>query len=383
MSDSQTLLLVLVVLYLGECLLWVRRGGVVFRTWLGRRWTLNVHSGVVANDRGDLHWQWPLPPMGTVNVVRAPSLAITPTGVLGGTSEVLPGQCRPRATGRFIPWESLKSAVADQKRLLVNGELLWQSDSPHEPLRLAALLTHLAALAPAKCLAAVERELAAAFDRAALEAARGQFRKQATPVRRLANTLFGFLLVLAPTAIWRFGWLPTLWFLLPVLVALIALTTRSFLQAHRALYPDAGDERFRLGILIALAPITTVRATDALARSALERFHPLTAAVTLLPRAEATAFARRVWRDLKFPWAPEFPSNDPAAVAAARWFRERELVAVEALLAAEKIDLAALAKQAPPSEPENTQHCERCETQFTAVATRCAECGGRPLIPLV
>jgi hypothetical protein len=106
-----------------------------------------------------------------------------------------------------------------------------------------------------------------------------------------------------------------------------------------------------------------------LARAALERFHPLVGAFALLPRPEALALARRVWRDLKFPLRPEFPSADPAAVAAARWFREQELAEVEGYLVREGVLLADLAAPLAPSEPENTQHCERCEAQFLPQAT--------------
>jgi hypothetical protein len=382
MSDQQTFLLVLLALYLSECVSWVRRGGAVFRTCLGRRWSLALHSGVIANDRGDLHWHWPLPPLGTVHVLRVPPLALTPEGILSGTTEVLPEQGRPRFTGQWIPWAEVKSAHAENKRLFVNGARFWDHDSAYEPLRWAKDLPTLAALPPAEREAQIRRRLADAFDRTAFDAARAQFNEVVRPVRRWSLALFALLFVVAPLVVWCFGLLPALVFLVVALVALLVGTGRSFLRAHRTLYPAAGDERFRLGILLALAPFSAVRAPDVLARAALERFHPLVGAFALLPRPEALALARRVWRDLKFPLRPEFPSADPAAVAAARWFREQELAEVEGYLVREGVLLADLAAPLAPSEPENTQHCERCEAQFLPQATGCVECGGRALVPL-
>lgn len=382
MSDSQTFLLVLLALYLSECVSWIRRGGAVFRTCFGRRWGLALHSGVIANDRGDLHWHWPLPPLGTVHVLRAPPLALTPEGVLCGTTEVLPEQGRPRFTGQWIPWSEVKSAHAENKRLFVNGARFWDHDSAYAPLRWAKELPTLAARPPAEREAQIRRLLADAFDRTAFDAARSHSDEVIRPVRRWSLGLFALLFMVAPLVVWYFGLLPAFAFLLAALIALLVGTGRSFLRAHRTLYPEAGDERFRLGILIALAPFSAVRAPDVLARAAQERFHPLVGAFALLPREQAATLARRVWRDLKFPLVPEFPSAIPAAVAAARWFREQELAEVEGFLVREGIQLAELARPLAPSEPENTQHCERCEAQFLPQATGCAECGGRRLVPL-
>ncbi len=382
MSDQQSFLLILALLYLSECLCWVRRGGALFRRLAGSRWQAAFHSGVLANDRGDLHWLWPLPPLGTGHVFRAPPFALTPEGILAGTSEVLPGQGRPRFTGRFVRWDELKTVETEHRRLLINGERFWESDSPYEPLRWAEVLNRLASLKPADRQTRLAEDLAAAFDRSALERRRAEFEAADRSVRGFANALFALLFVVAPLAFWRFGLLPTLWPALAALVLLVVITTRRFLRAHRALFPAAGDERFRLGILVALAPFTAVRAVDVLARSALERFHPLTGAFVLLPRTTAEELARRVWRDLRFPSQPEFPGDHPAALAAARWFREQELAAVERFLKTEGVNVAALARPLPPSEPVNVRHCERCESQFTERGTGCADCGNRPLVPL-
>ncbi len=382
MSDSQSFLLMLTLLYLSECLCWARRGAALFRRTWTSRWQMAVHSGVLANDRGDLHWLWPLPPLGTAHLLRAPPVALTPEGILAGTTEVLPGQGRPRLSDRFIRWDEIRTVETEHRRLLINGERFWESDSAYEPLRWAKLLSEVAALKPAQLEARLAAELAAAFDRSTLERRRTEFEEAARPVRRFANALFVLLFVAAPLAFWRFGLLPTLWPALAALVLLVVFTTRRFLRAHRRLHPEAGDERFRIGIVIALAPFSAVRSVDALGRSALERFHPLTGAFALLPRAEAEEFARRVWRDLRFPVQPEFPGGNATALAAARWFRERELAAVECYLKSEGVDLGAMARPPKPSESLNVRYCERCEIQFTAQGKSCAECGHRPLADL-
>ncbi len=382
MSDLQTLLALLAVLYLVDCLSWVRRGGAALRTVSGRRWRLVSRSAGLANDQGDLHWHNPLPAPGTLHVLRIPPLAMSPDGILSGTSEVLPGQGRPGHSGRWLPWESIRSVQADNKWLLVNGERFCRHDSPHEPLRWARELNFLRDLPASDRADRIQNCLGQSFDRAAFARDRTAFCEVVRPVRVWSAYLFALLFGAFPAVLWMFRPLPALWFLLAALVGLLVGTGRSFWRAHRALFPDAGDERFRLGLVLALAPFSAIRAPDAMARSALERFHPLVGALELLPPDEAVAWGRRVWRDLNHPLLPEFPPGPPAASAAARWFRELEKWHVETLLAASGVDLKDIALPLPPSEPVNTLHCERCEGQFTAAATRCADCGGRPLVPL-
>jgi len=382
MSDQQSFLLILTLLYLSECVCWARRGAALFRRAWTSRWQMALHSGVLANDRGELHWLWPLPPLGTAHVLRAPPFSLTPEGILAGTTEVLPGQGRPRLSDRFLRWDEIKTVETEHRRLLINGERFWESDSPYQPLRWAKLIPQLAALEPAQREPRLAVELAAAFDRAALERSRREFEEAARPVRRFTNALFVLLFLAVPGAFWRFGLLPTLWPVLVALGLLVVLATRQFLKAHRRLHPEAGDERFRIGIVVALAPFSAIRAVDALGRSALERFHPLTGAFALLPRAEAEEFARRVWRDLRFPMQPEFPGGNATASAAARWFRERELAAVERFLNSEDVDVGALARPPKPTEAVNVRYCERCESQFTTQGKACADCGHRPLVDL-
>ena len=69
MGDLESLLLVLVALYLAECLVWLRRGTVGFvNVWGLRRtrWFLRHPGGTLANQRGAVTFANPLPPLGTI-----------------------------------------------------------------------------------------------------------------------------------------------------------------------------------------------------------------------------------------------------------------------------------------------------------------------------
>ena len=89
-----------------------------------------------------------------------------------------------------------------------------------------------------------------------------------------------------------------------------------FHRAHRALYPQAGDERFTHTLTILLAPMATMRAHDTLSRPLLAAFHPLALAKVFLPTNDFHDFARHVLLDLRHPALPVCSSAEPAAHAA-------------------------------------------------------------------
>ena len=61
-GEGQTLLLILVLLYLSECLIWVKRESVAFVSAWGRRWKLSVPPSWLGNASGGILFLNPLPP---------------------------------------------------------------------------------------------------------------------------------------------------------------------------------------------------------------------------------------------------------------------------------------------------------------------------------
>lgn len=382
MSDGQTLLLVLALLYLAECLFWARLGAGVLRSLTGRKWSLVFDSGLPGNDRGNLHWASPVPFGGRVLMARGLPFAFSPAGVLAFHPACPNAAGRGLQTGRLVRWPDLKSATADGKRLLVNDALFWASDSPHEPLRWAKLLPALASLPESKREPRLRAEIAAAFDRPAVRKTLDQLAARLQWPRRLATGLFVFLFGVCPAVVWWRGWFPALLFLGPAMMIQMAALTRLLVREHRRLYPDAADDRLKLGLVAALAPAATIRVPDALTRPAVERFHPLAVAADLLsPRAFAAA-AEPVWRDLQFPRLPETPSAEPDAALILDWFRRELGEALRVLCAAQGLEPELWLAAPPASETLHVSYCPRCHAQFTAVGRTCAACGGRPLLPL-
>jgi hypothetical protein len=381
MSDRQYLLLVLVLLYLSECVQWVRRGGVVFRRALGP-WTARAEADLVRNDRGDLHWTWPLPMFGEFFVAHGPPFSIGPEGVLNFTAPSLHPGGRPLVVPRWIAWSDIKTLEARGKTLRVNGEVFWISDSGTEPRRLLRLLDELRRVPPDKREAAIRERIDTAFDRPALRARRTAVETATGGLRSACLILWLAVFGVAPVAVWRWGWLPPLLVIVPMLLGLMIGITVWMRRISARLSPEAEDERFKYSMVFSLSPAAAIRAVDVCRRPVLEPFHPLAVGAELLTRDDWAAFAAGAWRDLQFPRRPECPLDDPRAMATEKWFRDRLRERFRALAADFKLDPAAWERPPASTDPTHRLYCARCQAQFTASATQCADCGGRPLVAL-
>ena len=180
--------------------------------------------------------------------------------------------------------------------------------------------------------------------------------------------LFGYLFVLAPIAIWYFG-LKLCWpGLLAGLLALTISIAILFRRAHRALYPQAGDERFTHFLTILLSPPTAIRARDVLSRPLLESFHPLAIARMFCSANIFREFARRVLLDIRHPCLPLCPAAETGPLATELFARTALQQVMEDFLKQNGINPDELAKAPKPADETCRSYCPRCEAQFTTTA---------------
>lgn len=380
MSDAQLLFAVLVALYLWECACWLRRGGLAFTTGLGRIWQARQPGNLIANQAGGFVLAFPLPPLGTLFVANQFPLSLSPASVLGFVaSNVNPGW-RPTQTGRFFRYEEIQTVRARGRRLLVNGELLATHATAELARRGADLIKRLSQLKPAQREAAIADFNRDYLDGGTVEKRRKEFNEHAGALRMLSNAVVVYVFLLVPAVIWNLG-LKLSW--LGLLLGLLALTCGTafrFARAHRALYPQAEDDRFTHTLTILLAPTSAMRALDALSRPLFEEFHPLAPAKVLLPEAEFRDFARRVWLDLQNPALPLCPNDQPAARETELHSRRALITAAEQLLKQSGLSPEELSRPPQPGEATSRAFCPRCHAQFTTPTGQCADCGGLPLV---
>ena len=259
MSDLELLFIVIAFVYAFECVCWIPRGSVVFRTWFGKRWRPVHPSAILGNQHGGFVFAPPLPPLGTFLVATQIPLSISPEAVLAFVSPSINPGSRPPQTGRLLRWEEIRSAEAKGKKLVVNGDLLVKTASSIFASDLAGLLR-----AMAKPSVAQDRRHALenlpALEAKSLKQRWEEFEKRTVTLGLISNLLFVFLFALAPIVTWRLG-LSLSWpLLLLVLLGLTCTAATLFWRTHKFFYPSAADERFTQTLIVLLSPATAIRA---------------------------------------------------------------------------------------------------------------------------
>ncbi len=382
MGDLESLLVVLAAIYLAECIVWVRRGSVVFINWWGlpnTPWRLHHPGSTLGNQHGAVLFANPLPPLGAVCFGQQPLASLSPQGVLAWSDACLNPTWRPVNSGRFISFAGLKSIERDGRKVLVDGELFLKTVSPFVARRLVRTLRELKAAPEQNRAALIEEALERSLGEKAIRDRLEEFQKRARVLRLVANSLFCFLYILAPLLVWRWGFYATIWPLAAGFLGHTVSLAILFRRAHEHLYPGAHEECFTPFLTMLLAPPSDIRATDELSRQVFDDNHALAVAKVLLSQHPFHSFARRVFLDLHHPMFPPCPSGDPAAVQTEQEFRERLRAVVERFLERCGVDVAKLVRPLPPTEPSHRAFCARCDAQFINREGTCADCGGRPL----
>lgn len=381
MSEAESLFLVLALLYCVECLGWVRRGAVVFRTFWGAQWRAVHPSPYLGSQRGGLYFAHPLPPLGGIVLSSQLPCSLSPDGLLAFVATGVNPGGRPPQSGSFLRWEEVRSLAAEGKALKVNGQAWFKFSSALIAGRLAAALQRVHQLSREQRGPAIREFFAATLDAEAVRAQWDAAWPEARRLRQWANSLVIFMFLVAPVLNWRFG-LADCW---PVLVvgwlAHTVTIALLFRRAHARLYQAAGEERFTHFLTSLLAAPTAARAHDLLTRPLLEGFHPLAVARALADAGEFRGLARHTLRELRFPALPAGPAGEAEGME--RFSRETMRELAEALVRRAGLDPDALLTPPPPLDATCHSYCPRCEDQFTALAGVCKDCGGIPLRPLV
>ena len=226
---------------------------------------------------------------------------------------------------------------------------------------------------------AITRFIQSAFDVTELKRRREELSTRLPALRWMANSMFFALFLAGPAVVLRFGIVMTWLYLLIGTLALTGTVTFLFRRAHRALFPQAEDERFAQCLMILLFPPAAIRAGDMLSRPLLESFHPITVASVVCPPAEFKNAARRWLLDLQHPALPIGASHDATIAAVEAGSRKTTLDAAEQLLRESGLDPADLTRPPAPADESCRAYCPRCQAQFTKLDARCADCGGMPV----
>ncbi len=362
MSETQSLWLVLALIYAVECIAWLCRDAVGFRSWLGRRFRLVRPARLAGNHRGGFVPVHPLPPLGTLLVAHPLPLDAAPEGVL--------------VNGSVFTWDALKNVEVTNQQLRLKGAVVCRCGSNAQAAALASELRAVAASSPELRAKAVIKWLQRTMDLRAVQARLNDLAAGSRRLRRLCIGLWTFVFVVAPAAVYWRGLELTWWWLLPVLFVFTSLIATTFRREHRQRHPAAEDERFSFFLTFLLSPASAVRAVDALSRSQLAMFHPLAVARALAAKSEFLALAGQAVREARFQPAG-VPSGEAGAIQ--QFARESWRRILEEWLREQGIDPEQAVLPPARVEASDRGYCPRCQTPYTRADGGCGDCGGVPL----
>jgi hypothetical protein len=378
MSEGQTLLLILILLYLTECLIWVKRESVAFVSRMGGRWRLTVPPSWMGNANGGILFLNPLPPAGRVFLSHLSPISISPAGVCAYNLQTLPSEARsPGQTGHFLPFNKVTRSTTDGVYLLMNDERFAKCATARQARTLAKLITEMAKASAAKRERLARNWISKQFamDEAAARLREGNAVIQ--PMRELSLILFLFLFVVTPVLVTSFGLMGLIIPSAAVMVILAVLIGILFYRAHKQLFPAETSERFENLVKMILCPPVSMRAADILTRNLLAEYSPIVVA-SLLTGSSEQQFVRAFILDLQHPLKHEV--SDDGGEKTISWTAAEQLnICLEQVKAGHHLKPEDLL--APTQREENSiSYCPRCRCQFVVNAAECPDCPGVTLV---
>lgn len=380
-SDGQTLLLILVLLYLTECLIWVKKQSVAFVSLSGRRWRLVAPISWLGNANGAMLILNPLPPPGRVFLSHLVPISISPSGVCAFNSQTLPSGARPATqTGEFLPFSAIQKSETDGVYLVLNGQKFAKCATPKQAKAIAEIITAVSTAKVSKREALVRSWLTKQFDARAATRLWREAEESIGVIRWACSIFFVFMFVGLPVLVTLYG-LEQL--IIPLAVGILALAVQIaflFFRAHRRLFPGETQERFESLVKMIVCPPVSLRAADVLTRNLLTGYSPIVVANVLAgPSTGARQFARDFVLDLQHPLKHEI--TDEKAVETINWMNAAQLKAcIDHVERDGRVKVESLL-QAAEREGESVSYCPRCGVQFvTGAGDECPDCPGVELV---
>ncbi len=380
MSDFEQLILILGAIYAIECIAWVPHGSVAIIRFMGPLAWLTYPMRLLADRRGGpcVMSPWPM----SANFLCAPpSLAYTPTAVARMDGEQANAGTTAQADAATALNE-IKRVTTSDDALYVDGRMLAQFVTPKVARREARFLRRLVHLPEEQRSGAIAGHLAQQFDVAAAARRIRQFDRRLRMLRLATVFLMVFLFVLLPSLHFSVGLLRWWWALIPTYIVLQLAIVSEFVALHGRYEPRQKSQRVRHALLMAMAPTAAMRGFDALSRSLLAEFHPLTVAATVLPRPAFHALAQKTFLQMLYP--PQRPDTD-ASTPRARVVDASNTELARTLRAwLPSQGIAPETILAPPEAHDQRckSYCPRCHGQFVEPTATCVSCGGVAALPL-
>lgn len=377
MTDSETLYLVLVALYLLEGAAWVPRGSLALCA-RSAEWALpRLPHRTIGNARGGAVLGFPFLSGATVFIVPQWPVSLSPRGILFWVAESMELEERAEHPGQFFRFEEIKSVRADGRHLSINNESLGEMVSPGMAQQIVKIVETLKKLPEQERAPAIDDFLAQRFDVSTTKSRLLAFYEHTANLRTMSFVTWFVTLILVPALALRFGF-ERIWILAIAMTYMsMWITSACWVQVHRQYFPSERLARWGYAIMIGLVPVSAMRALDLLAKRILHDVHPGAAVAAMAPKDRAQRFLSYLLRDARFPRRPTSPHDEEDVRETETFYRNavaRHLATMLQALGYRPDELAAIPMATGDLEGEMV--CPRCHARYTADMRACEDCGG-------
>jgi hypothetical protein len=377
MGDGETLLLVLTLLYLTDCLLWVRNQSVAFVSPWCYRWRVAHANSLIGNERGSLLFLNPLPPLGRIFLSHLTPVSVSPVGVCAFNRQALFRLGRARQSGQTLTFAEISSSSTDGAYLLINNQKFTKCATAQQARTISEFIRAMVDAAPYDRDRLVRDYVAKPF---ALDEAAARLRKAnqlIRPIQFMCCLFFLFLLVVVPIVVNAYGLLSLIVPVAAVIVAFAVQISIMFYRAHKILHPHDTQERIESVIKMVLCPPASIRASDLLTKNLLSEYSPVVLAA-LAPGPASTEFVRALILDLQHPLAHEAPDKTSSEIIS--WEAATHLNLCLQHLIRCGFSRPEVLLAPPTQDRDSTSYCPRCRGQFLVRSDWCPDCPGVRLL---
>lgn len=379
MSSLEQLIILIVAVYLFECIVAVRRDALWFWSAGFGGYRITRGTSLPGPQERGLTLGWPLPPLRPGFLVQFWPFSISAEGVSSRRAQHVGAAEFASEPARAAAWTELAPVRAEEDRLVLGPDWIVPCASAASAHAHAELLNRLRSAPPAERSGLIAQVIGLAHSAPAaqrrLRVALGRTRT----LRLACNLLVFYLVIAAPLFAWRSG-LGSWPVLLGILIVLWLLVTVEFNLAHRRLAPLERAQRHKRTVVAALLPLAAARSYDVAVRERLAAFSPAAVAAALLSPERRAELLREVLCDLRHPCRNPAADADSVPERIAAEMRSMILPPVERLVRGQGLDVAALL--APPVQEDATCrcYCPRCRGQFIQDGGDCPHCPGVGLV---
>ena len=378
MSEGGSLFLILIFLYLSDCLVWVgRRTLLLTSTWCND-WRINYSNDISGNTNGSLTILNPCPPLGTALTGRWLPVSLSPIGVCDLILQVVGKTSRPTQTGQSLRYEQISNVGTDGKYLLLNRARFAKCETTDQAEYLSEIIDILRHESADNRENILRQFIDSRFSKPDALIRLNEVIARLSGIRRSAVMLFAFIYIIVPISVISYGITPLI---IPIAVVMILAASAVALQyyyAHKRLYPTQMNKRLGSVFKMILCPPSAIRAGDLLTIDAMTCFHPVLIGDILLD-SHREKFFEPILRDLQNPLLHQH--TDPESLTIVSWHATSEITAIDKLLKMNNKSMLDYCVAPQQQDSASTTYCPRCICQFTVPAGECPDCPGVSLIP--